>query len=108
MSEPELETGDRAYRRAFSRRSARRSFDPHLNIAMIRTGEVTLACLMQIAVMAATAEGTSSPTKTRKFCELVAKRLQSMISSAKKNFAEDGVPFAVVEADLGLVTGPLN
>lgn len=40
------------------------SLDTRTNVAMMRTGEVTLACLMQIAVMAATSEATSSPTKT--------------------------------------------
>jgi hypothetical protein len=112
MSQPELETRDRDYQakmyEAVSTAVIAASLDPRMNVAMLRTGEVTLACLMQIAVMAATSAQTSSPTKTRKFCELVAKRLQSMITAAKKNFAEDGLPFAVVEADLGPVAGPLN
>jgi len=111
MSEPDLETRDRDYQlriyQAIAAAVIEASKEPDLNLSVLRTGEITVACLMQIAVMAATSEMTSSPTKTRHFCDLVAKRLRSLIATTKTNFAEDGVPFQVVEADLGPVS-PLN
>ena len=109
MSELKLETRDRDYQtriyQAVAAAVIEASKDPDLNIAVLRTGEVTLACLMQIAVLAATSEVTSSPTNTREFCDRVATRLRSLIATAKKNIAENGAPFEVVEADLGPVWG---
>jgi len=76
-------------------------------VAVIRSGEVITSCLTVIAMMAATSDATSSPTKTRELCGAVAKRLRSMIVETKKGFAEDGAPFLVVH-DLEPAAGPLH
>ena len=79
MSEPDLETRDPDYQLRIYQATAaaviESSKDPDLNVAVLRTGEVTMACLMQIAVMAAMSEATSTPTKTRHFCDQVARWL---------------------------------
>jgi len=83
------------------------SIDPETGLAVIRSGEVISACLTMIAMMAATSDATSSPTKTRELCGAVAKRLRSMIAETKNGFADDGAPFLVVH-DLEPAAGPLH
>jgi hypothetical protein len=113
VSEPELETRDREYQtrmyEAIAEAVISASLDPEKNVAFVRTGEVTVACLMQIAVMAATSQATSSPAKTRKFCDAASWRLGSLIASARQSIEKDGLGNVLVVAqDLGPVAGPLN
>ncbi len=76
------------------------SLDKETNTAALLTGEIITACLRTIAILSATSEVTSSPTKTREFAEHCAKRLRKMVAGAKDIQAAGGLDFmTIIEAD---------
>ena len=75
-------------------------------VPIIRTGEVVSALLLQIAWIAATSEATSTPTRKRKFCDDVARRLSKLIGEARQELSAGGSPITVVR-ELP-PSGPLN
>jgi hypothetical protein len=69
------------------------------NASAVLSGEVIAVCLKTIALLAATSDVTSSPTKTREFAEHCSKRLRSLIAATKDIQAAGGLDFVtIVEA----------
>ena len=59
-------------------------------VAAVRSGEIAVAALTQIAFFAADSDVSSSPTKKRQFCDAVAKRLFYLIGEMKQEIAAGG------------------
>src|SRR5687768_4592888 len=62
---------------------------PGGNVTAVLSGEVAMACLNVTALVIASSKLTSSATKTREFCDQVAKQLRKKIEEAKE-LAEQG------------------
>lgn len=56
-------------------------------VVAIQSGECVSALIQMMAVLMATSEATSSPTKLREVCEDVAKRLRAATGEARKGGA---------------------
>jgi hypothetical protein len=72
------------------------SIDKDSNTAALLTGEIIMACLRTMALLAATSEVTGSPTKTREFADHCSKRLRKMIAASKDIQAAGGLDFVTV------------
>jgi hypothetical protein len=64
--------------------------------AVLLSGEIITACLLQISYAAATSEVCSSPVKTREFSFWCAKRIRAMINDVQEILAEGPHPWMQV------------
>jgi len=70
------------------------SIDPATNTAVLRNSEITKALLMLMAMLAATSDEASSPTKIRHLAEDFAKDFRQLVTAnMDKN---GGPPFPVI------------
>jgi electron transfer flavoprotein alpha subunit len=92
MTHPMLEVRDLEYQGRIAAAMLEAVFEasqyPTKMTAAVRSGEIAVAALAQIAYFAADTDVSSSPTKKRQFCDAVAKRLFDLISEMKQDLAE--------------------
>jgi hypothetical protein len=65
-------------------------------VVAVRSGEIAVAALTQIAYFAVDSDVSSSPTKKRQFCDAVAKRLFNLIGEMRHEIAEGGSHVTVI------------
>lgn len=75
------------------------SRDPATGLAPVRNYEVYDALLQVQAMILASSEKASSPTKTREIANELAKRLRIHVVSFRNAYERDGVPFDVLDTD---------
>jgi len=98
MTEP---TFDTAYRDAFAKRLTKAIFDVSMReidgqtVCYMRAAELIDAMITNAAILMRDSEGTSTPARTRQFCDELARKLQRRIAEAKRS----DVPFETVNAD---------
>jgi Pyruvate/2-oxoacid:ferredoxin oxidoreductase gamma subunit len=68
------------------------SVDPATNTAVLRNSEITKALLRIMAMLAATSDEASSPTKIRHLAEDFAKEFRQLVTANKASMDENGGP----------------
>src|SRR3712207_5226765 len=68
------------------------SIDPATNTAMLRNSEITKAFLRIMAMLAATSDEASSPTKIRHLAEDFAKDFRQLVTANKASMDKNGGP----------------
>lgn len=83
---------DRAYQARFTDGLVKLMIDISLTetvdgqrIAMVQTAEIVDAMLTHIAVLMADSEATSTNSRTREFCDDLARKLQRRVNQAKQH-----------------------
>jgi hypothetical protein len=59
------------------------SMDAERKVAMVRSYECIDAMMTTIAMLSATSQATASPSKTREYCDIIARKIQRRIGEAK-------------------------